>query len=37
MLKMAYMNFYFRFHPKCRPLGISHCFCRWHHLAFSRR
>jgi len=24
MLKMAYMNFYFRFHPKCRPLGISH-------------
>ena len=24
MLKMASMNFYFRFHPKCRPLGISH-------------
>jgi hypothetical protein len=24
MLKMAFMNSYFRFHPKCRPLGINH-------------
>ena len=30
MLKMASMNSNFRFHLKCRPLGIN-------HLAFSRR
>jgi hypothetical protein len=24
MLKIASMNSYFRFHPKCRPLGINH-------------